>query len=113
MEKMKELIDTYLDKYDIYKNGKVTFDCEYGELIFYKEIPDCLTLHSIYFYPEYRRQGLCRNVLHYLIEKSSNKFKYLCVEAVLSKILHDYLIRFKYKNNQFKKVFDGFYYKMK
>ena len=36
MEKFREIIDTYLFNYDLYENGKLEFECDYGELIFYK-----------------------------------------------------------------------------
>ena len=112
MEKFSEIINTYLREYSTYKNGKVEFECEYGELIFYKNDPTILNLYGIYNYPEYRQQGLCRNIIHYLIDKGSHTFKYLLIESVLSKILYEYLLRFKYKNRKFKLINDGFIYKI-
>lgn len=112
MEKFSEIIDTYLREYSIYQNGKVEFECQYGELIFLKGNPDILNLYGIYIYPEYRQQGLCRNIIYYLIDKGSNTFKYLLIESVLSKILYEYLLRFKYKNKAFKLITDGFIYKI-
>jgi len=43
-----ELIDTYLSNYSTYKNGKISFDCDYGELIFYKDKSTILTLFGVY-----------------------------------------------------------------
>jgi len=115
MEDFKQIIDTYLFNYEKYENGKINFECKYGELIFIKNNNNFLTLFGIYIFPEYRQKGLCRNILYYLIENSCNvnssKFKYLCIESVMSKILYNYLLRFKYKNKQFKLSKNGgFYY---
>ena len=112
MIKFEEIIDIYILNYDTYKNGKVVFEYEYGELIFFKQNPKIITLFGIYIYPEYRQQGLCRSIFHYLIEKSTNKFQYLCIESVLSKVLYEYLERFKYKNRQFKNRKDGWFFKL-
>lgn len=112
MEKFIDITDTYLLNYSTYKNGKIIFECEYGELIFLKKEPEILTLYSIYIYPKYRKNGLCRNILYYLIDKSSNKFKYFCIQSVVSKILYEYLLRFKYKNKKFNNTINGFMYKI-
>ena len=76
MKNFIELIDTYLLNYSTYKNGKVELECDQGELIFYKKTSNVLTIHGIYIYPEYRQQGLCREILQYLIDfkTCSNKF---------------------------------------
>lgn len=113
MEQFKEIIDTYLLNYELYEVGKVEFDCKYGELIFFKGNKNMLTLFGIYIFPEYRQKGFCRNILEYLIDKSTDKFKYVLVESVISKILYEYLLRFKYKNQKFKKSYEGFIYKIK
>jgi hypothetical protein len=124
MDDFKQIIDTYLFNYEKYDNGKINFECKYGELIFIKNNNNFLTLFGIYIFPEYRQKGLCRNILYYLIENSCNvnssnvnssnvnscKFKYLCIESVMSKILYNYLLRFKYKNKQFKLSKNGSFY---
>jgi hypothetical protein len=112
MEKFKEIINTYLLNYPIYKKGKVIFECEYGELIFLKNNSDILTVFGIYINPQYREKGLCRDILYYLIDNTSNNFKYICIESVLSKILYEYLLRFEYKNKGFKLIKTGFIYKI-
>lgn len=111
MEQFNEIIDTYLLNYDLYENGKVEFECDYGELIFFKRNRNMLILFGICIFPEYRQKGLCRNILHYLIDKSREKFKYVLVESVLSKVLYEYLLRFEYKNRKFKRTYEGFLYK--
>ena len=98
--------------YEQYENGKIEFDCNYGELIFLKDDPNILTLFGIYIYPEYREKGFCKSILQYLIDKSNNKFKHLLVESVMSKILYEYLLRFKYNDKNFKLDKDGFIYKI-
>ena len=112
MKNFIELIDTYLSNYSTYKNGKVELECDQGELIFYKKKPSVLTIHGIYIYPEYRQQGLCRGILQYLIDigKNIKKFEFLCVQSVLSKILYEYLERFRYKDKKFVNKKLGFFY---
>jgi RimJ/RimL family protein N-acetyltransferase len=113
MDQFKEIIDAYIENYNIFEKGKVNFDCDYGELIFYKENDNLLVLHGIYIFPQYRNKGLCRDILYYLIDQCTNKFKYFCVQSVISKILYNYLLRFKYKNKKFKNTKSGFVYVIK
>jgi hypothetical protein len=115
MDQFKEIIDTYFLNYDLYENGKISFECDYGELIFLKSNKDDLILFAIYISSKYRENGLCRNILHYLIDKTLTykKFKNVCVQSVLSKVLYEYLLRFTYKGKKFKNVEDGFVYKIK
>ena len=112
MNKFEEIIDTYLLNYSTYKNGKVVFDYEYGELIFFKQNTKTINLFGIFIYPKYRRQGLCGRILRYLIDISSSKFKYLCIQSVISKILYEYLERFEYKNRKFRNGKEGFVFKL-
>lgn len=112
MNEFEGIIDTYILNYLTYKNGKVVFDYKYGELIFFKKSPKTIVLFGIYIYPEYRKQGICRSILKYLIDKSSTKFEKLCVQSVLSKVLYEYLKRFEYKNRKFKNVNDGWFFKL-
>lgn len=110
MEEFIKIIDTYFFKYDLYTNGKVEFQCSYGELIFNKKNNNIITLYGIYIQPKYRQRGVCRNILQYLIEKSKDKFKCLLIESVMSTILYNYLLRFKYKEKNFKLIKLGFIY---
>ena len=112
MDKFKEIIDAYISNYSTYDNGKVSFEYEYGELIFFKKNPKILTLFGIYIYPEYREKGICRSILQYLIDSSVNKFQQLCIQSVLSKVLYEYLLRFEYNNKKFKNTRSGFVYKI-
>ena len=111
-----QIIDKYLLNYSTYSNDYIYFECEQGELIFYKNKSDTITIHGIYINPEYRERGHCRDILYYLIDKSNDnpneKFKFLHIQSVISKILYEYLIRFKYKNSNFKLKKNGFYYKL-
>ena len=118
MDSYKNIIDTYLSNYSTYKNGKVVFEYEYGELIFYKQNPKIITLFSIYIYPKYRQHGICRRILQYLIDKSPNrqnspnKFQILCIQSVISKILYEYLLRFEYINRKFMFKKDGWFFNL-
>lgn len=108
----KEIIDTYLLTHSSYENGKISFECEYGELIFLKTRTNVLTVFGIYIFPEYREKGICRAVLQYLIDVSGVHFKILCIQSVLSNILYDYLLRFEYKKKRFTIQKNGFFYKL-
>jgi len=110
MNQFKKIIDAYFENYSKFEKGKINFDCDYGELIFNKENNNYFTIHGIYIFPEYRNKGLCREILHYSIEQCTNKFKYLCVQSVLSKVLYNYLSRFKHKDKKFKNTKAGFIY---
>ena len=111
MESFIESIDKYLSNYSTYEKGKVVFDCECGELIFLKNNSNMLILFGIYISSEYREKGFCRNILYYLIDSAKKyNFKYFCVQSVLSTILYEYLLRFKYNNKDFKLKKTGFVY---
>ena len=112
MNKYETIIDTFFKNYSTYDNGKVSFEYEYGELIFFKKNPKVLTLFGIYIHPEYRQKGICRNILQYLIDKKTPKFQQLCIQSVLSKVLYEYLLRFEYKNKKFKNRLTGFFYEL-
>jgi hypothetical protein len=112
MNKYEAIIDYFFANYSTYDNGKLSFEYEYGELIFFKKNPTILTLFGIYIHPEYRQHGICRNVLQYLIDKKPHHFKKLCVQSVLSKVLYEYLLRFEYKNKRFKNQVTGFFYEL-
>lgn len=111
MDSFIESIDYYLSNYSTYENGKVAFDCNCGELIFYKENSNMLTLFGIYINQEHRQKGFCKNILHYLINSAKKyNFKTFGVQSVLSKILYEYLLRFEYNNKNFKLKKVGFVY---
>jgi hypothetical protein len=115
MNQFTQIIDTYLSNYETYNNGKIFYECEFGELIFIKDdknYSNILCLFGIYIFPAYRENGLCRDIFKYLIDKGATKFKYFCVQSVLSKVLYEYLLRFIYLNKKFNKKTDGFYYKL-
>lgn len=111
MEQFTEIIDAYISNYEGFEKGKVSFDCDYGELTFFKENDNMLILYAIFIFPQYREKGLCRDILHYLIDKAA-RFKCVCVQSVLSKILYEYLLRFRYKDKKFKNSKNGFIYKI-
>lgn len=114
MEKFIKIIDIFLLNYTNYEDGKYELECDYGEIIFLKNSRklNVLIINGIYIKPDYRNQSICKNILYYLIEKCSNNFQYLCIESVLSKILYNFLLRFKYQNKQFILKKEGFFYKL-
>lgn len=113
MEQFKEIINEYFTNYSSFEKGKVCFDCEYGELTFYKnDDSNILILNGIYIFPQHRNKGLCRYILHNIIDNCNSKFDYFCVESVISKILYTYLSRFKYNGKMFKNTTQGFLYKI-
>jgi len=113
MDQFKEVVNAYINNYDSFEKGKICFDFNYGELIFLKDQDNMLILYAIFIFPQYRGKGLCRNILHYLIDKAQQeKIKYVCVQDVLSTILYKYLLRFTYKDKKFKNTKKGFIYKI-
>lgn len=112
MEQFKEIIDAYIFNYSKFEKGKVSFDCDYGELIFVKTNKQILILYGIYIFPEYRKKGACCDILHYLIDKSEGQFKSVSVQSVVSNVSYDYLSRFTYKNKKFKNTKSGFFYEI-
>ena len=71
-----------------------------------------LKIYGIFIFPEFRQKGYCRFILEYLIEKCKNKFKYICIESVISNILYSYLQRFSYNNKKFLLKKEGFFCKI-
>ena len=112
MEEFIKIIDTYYDKYSTYDCGKVIFECEFGELIFYKKDKRYITIFSICVFPEYRQQGICSKIFKYIIDRNNKQFKYFMVESVMSKILYEYLLRLKYNRKKFVLETQGFEYKI-
>lgn len=112
MNQFKPLIDAYITNYSLFETGKVSFDCDYGELTFRKHKDDTITLYAIYIVPQWRNKGLCREILHYIIDHCST-FTYFKIESVLSKVLYDYLLRFTYKDKKFVLNKKGFIYVIK
>jgi len=114
MEKIIKLIDNYIKNYNNYGIGKHSLECEYGEIIFYKDKKNInnMIVQGIYIKPEFRKQGLCKSIFNYIIENFSSKFKYFCVQSVISKILYEYLLRFEYNNKHFILKKNGFFYKL-
>ena len=102
MSNFIELIDTYISNYATYPDGKIEFECKYGDLVFYKAGRRTLIIHAIYVSPEYRQSGLCRGIIEYLIDNVPRTFKRLRIQSVISKILYGYLLRFRYKDRGFR-----------
>ena len=116
MDKFASCIDSYVARYDGLEKGKTEFECDYGELVFYKSSNHSNTsvLHGIYIAPKYRHQGYCRSILQYIIDKcmETGRFTHVCVQSVMSKVLYDYLGRFQYKQKGFRNTPRGFMYNL-
>lgn len=97
-----ELIDTYISNYSTYPVGKIEFECKYGDLVFYKAGSRAIIIHGIYIFPEYRRSGLCRGIIEHLIDNAPRTFKRLRIQSVISKVLYEYLLRFRYRGRGFR-----------
>lgn len=65
MEKFTEIIDTYLFNYDLYENGKLEFECDYGELIFYKRKRNMLILLVFVYFQNIGKKGFVE--IYYII----------------------------------------------
>ncbi len=107
---MEQTINTWIENRFSYPEGKTTIENEYGVITFRKDSKktDTTIVFEIYIMEEYRNKGLCREFLQKLIDLSPTKK--VAVEAVLSKILYNYLVRFKYKGKKFKLTTDSFVY---
>jgi len=97
-----ELIDTYISNYSTYPHGKILFECMCVDLVFYKAGTRAIIIHGIYIFPEYRQRGLCRGIIEHLIDAAPRSFKRLRIQSVISKILYDYLLRFRYRGRGFR-----------
>lgn len=109
---MNTLLDTYIANYHTYPKGKVTLECEKGEVIFWKEArPNTLTVFGIYVHPAYQNQGLCSSFIKHLIcvGKQTPWCNKVAVVSVLSKPLYEFLMRFQYGGYTFDCKNDGFY----
>ncbi len=107
---MEQIINTWIKTNSTYPEGKTSFENDYGVITFRKDLKQTnITLvFEIYIREEYRSQGLCRDFLQKLIDLAPTKK--IGVEAVLSKILYNYLLRFKYKGKKFKLIDGTFVY---
>ncbi len=102
-----QIVDYYTSNFDLFSLGKVGFDCEHGSIEFVKiKNTDKIIVHEIYVREQYRKNGLCREFIKYLIDKSKNKK--VIIQSVLSKILYEFLLRFEYNNGKFIVSKNGF-----
>ncbi|MFY7728775.1 MAG: GNAT family N-acetyltransferase [Flavobacterium sp.] len=114
MSSFTELIDIYITQYDSFDVGKISFDCDYGELTFLKTNNTAdFILYAIYVVPLHRNQGYCRSILHHMIDNAfRGGFTSIWVQSVLSKVLYEYLERFEYNGHRFQHTKHGFLYKL-
>ncbi len=102
-----QIIQTYYNNYNFYSIGKICFNCLYGSIEFVKtHNSNKLYVHEIYIKEQYRNQGLCKEFIKYLIDIFPNKI--IIIQSVLSKILYNFLLKFKYNNKYFILNKEGF-----
>ena len=113
-----KIVDDYLDNVLLLENetnnivNKFCYDCDYGSIEFIrypkKSNIKKIIVHEIYVREQYRNQGLCKEFIKYLIDKS-DKIN-IMIQSVLSKILYNFLLRFEYKEKKFIVTKQGFLY---
>lgn len=112
----QSIIRSYIHNRSYIQPDKHVYEYELGELIFWGGSSTAITVFGIYFHPEKRNQGLCRGLLQNLIDqiqefnaslKKKKKIHKLIITCVLSKVLYEYLGRFRYKNRQFIQYSNG------
>ena len=110
-----KIIDDYLDNILLLKDDtnitkKFCYNCDYGSIEFIKHQSKSnikkIIVHEIYIKEQYRNQGLCKEFIKYLIDKSDKKN--IMIQSVLSKILYDFLLRFEYREKKFILIKEGF-----
>lgn len=102
-----DIVDSIDMDYNTYPLGKISFDSVLGSIEVSKtKESNKLIIHEIYVKEEYRNQGLCKEFIKCLIDKFP--YKKIIIQSVLSKILYNFLLRFKYKNRYFILQKEGF-----
>ena len=108
---MQKIIDTYINKYNELNMYKNSYECDFGSLTFIKDKSERIILYEIYIKEEYRRSGICRNLIIYcIISCKQNKKKFIII-SVISKILYNFLISFKCIYGKFNLTNEGFLFK--
>ena len=101
MDQFKEIINAYFENYSKFEKGKVTFDCDYGELIFNKENDNCLTIYGIYIFPEYRNKGVGKLLIQAALDSAKDcKLKEVYLACFEDLIFYYKKLNFNYTGNQ-------------
>lgn len=112
-----KIVDDYIDNILLLDDDnnivkKFCYECDYGSIEFIrypkKSNIKKIIVHEIYVREQYRNQGLCKEFIKYLIDKS-DKIN-IMIQSVLSKILYNFLLRFEYKEKKFIVTKQGFLY---
>jgi hypothetical protein len=92
---------------------KFCYECEFGSIEFVLNLNNLMKkkviVHEIYIKEPYRNQGLCKEFIKNLIDKLEINNIFI-IQTVISKILYNFLLRFKYRNKKFILKIDGFVY---
>lgn len=86
--------------------GKHEYNNEYGTITFIKENNRNIIVYEIFIKEKYRCKGYCKKFIEKLADSGYN----FLIISVISKILYNYLCRFRYKGRKFKLTKQGFYY---
>ena len=105
---MEQIIDRYINNYEDLPMGKNSYNCEFGTLTFIKDFSNRIILFEIYINEQYRRCGICRNLILYCITICQKNKKIFLIISVLSRILYDFLISFKCDCGRFILTKEGF-----
>lgn len=112
-----KIIDQWIKNYKETPYGKIEAENEIGFITWVKESDnlDKIIVNGIYINPEYRRHGYCKQFLIQLIDQvlEYNQTRQIQIQAVLTKILYNFLTRFTYKGKKFKIINDDWTYNIK
>jgi hypothetical protein len=100
-----QLINQWVGQYQSYPIGKTELVNHYGSITWIKDdkFMEKIIVYEIYINPEFRSQGFCKEFLTQLIDiVGQTNAKQIQIQAVLSPILYNFLLRFKYQGKKFK-----------
>ena len=103
------LINEYINNISCYSIGKnsIKYDCCKITFIKTKKINEIIVF-EIYIFKKYRNKGSCKYFLQFLVDNIKEK-SILCIETVLSIILHNILLNFMYNGKRFILKKQGYY----
>ena len=105
----QKAIDSYIQNFHEHPCGKMEMECVHGCLTFHKyQDQENIVIYEIYIFSKFRQRGFCKKILEYLVDVSIAYNKTIIVEAVFSKILYHFLLRFQHRGKHFEWMKYGF-----
>lgn len=103
----------FIESFNSYKNNfstlpintTTTFDNSNFEIRFIKVNKTDIIINSIFVSVEYQKKGILSKFLEYICKNDKINFK---IVDVMSNILYNYLLKFRFNNKKFKLKEDGF-----